>query len=469
MNSSIKHLLVYVSAVALLTCVLPGRVCAQTGANPYVIVADATSDSDRGLALQAAYNQAKTMSPSAANRITVLIPPGGYYFWGHCFTVDTPYIDLIGMVPVQMTMRIKTNIVIAGVSTVVEMTVAKPEPQGGLRLYSSGGTYVGVITQTASHVRIANMVLSSLASGPTNMNDAAGDEPAAYWPAAGLQDVTIEHVYFDHSNCFSMSYMGDYPGVYRDCVAGDGSFGMGFDTTGAASGSFQDCVAGDFSFGAEDMVFGGSGNFDHCTGGYDSFGGGGLATGHFAHCIGGYGSFGGDGGASSGLFEDCYAQDFSFGGSSVFSPTPGVYKNCVGGNYSFGEYGPLKGRFEFCRGGAVSFSGSQAIDPSAVLVHCFGGANSFGQYNTSSTDFNYVGTTSDTVSSINLHGQTINNGVFNGNGAGLVGVPGSAITGAVHVPGNIQTDGQFVGNGSALLISQQGDLSMGPFTAGPHP
>jgi len=40
----------------------------------------------------------------------------------------------------------------------------------------------------------------------------------------------------------------------------------------------------------------------------------------------------------------------------------------------------------------------------------------------------------------------------------------------LHVDGNVKvTNGQFIGNGSGLLISPQGDLSMGTFTAGTPP
>lgn len=51
-----------------------------------------------------------------------------------------------------------------------------------------------------------------------------------------------------------------------------------------------------------------------------------------------------------------------------------------------------------------------------------------------------------------------------------VGIGTNAPTERLHVSGNLKvSNGQFIGNGSGLLIAPQGDLSMGTFTAGTQP
>lgn len=55
-------------------------------------------------------------------------------------------------------------------------------------------------------------------------------------------------------------------------------------------------------------------------------------------------------------------------------------------------------------------------------------------------------------------------------GSGNVGIGTTSPSERLHVSGNVKvTSGQFIGNGSGLLISAQGDLSMGTFTAGTPP
>jgi hypothetical protein len=63
----------------------------------------------------------------------------------------------------------------------------------------------------------------------------------------------------------------------------------------------------------------------------------------------------------------------------------------------------------------------------------------------------------------------VNDNINGGNG--YVGVNTNTPAERLHVVGgNIRLDGgQFIGNGSGLLVSPQGDLSMGTFTSGPQP
>jgi hypothetical protein len=62
----------------------------------YLFVAANGTDAENAAELQAAYDKAKTMSPSEANRITIVAAPGKYYIT-EGFEMDTEYIDLVSL------------------------------------------------------------------------------------------------------------------------------------------------------------------------------------------------------------------------------------------------------------------------------------------------------------------------------------------------------------------------------------
>ena len=126
----------------------------------YVIVEQKQGDTDlqRGQKLLAAYAKAKTMRPGSTNRITVIIPPGTY---NTTITLDTDYIDLVGSVPVQMTKRISQLLVTNDPASSYERTVTIDPCPCTVILKAYGQA---VIYQTASHIRLANMVVNNIAS-----------------------------------------------------------------------------------------------------------------------------------------------------------------------------------------------------------------------------------------------------------------------------------------------------------------
>lgn len=64
----------------------------------YVIVEPTTSDTDNGTALLAAYTTAKALTGlTATNRATVIVPPGTYDMGASALTLDTQYVDILGM------------------------------------------------------------------------------------------------------------------------------------------------------------------------------------------------------------------------------------------------------------------------------------------------------------------------------------------------------------------------------------
>lgn len=110
-----------------------------------------------------------------------------------------------------------------------------------------------------------------------------------------------------------------------------------------------------------------SGIFKDCIGGNFSFGGGDTADGVFTNCIGGNYSFGGSQEAS-GTFTNCISGDYSFGPSYA----SGTFTNCVGGDSSFGFNVDLTGKLFYCRLTAGTF---RTVSLSGVTRFCLDGTN----------------------------------------------------------------------------------------------
>ena len=316
----------------------------------YVMVSEGTNDAQRGNNLQAAYATATTLSPSSSNRVAVIVPPGTYNLGTAGLVMNTSYVDLIGLVPAQMTTKQVFTNSAGSLSTKTIANVQCP-----VRISS------GTITQTVDYVRIESMILED------------------YYPSVSGTNTTLRHV-----SMTSMSWTAEYAGLYIDCVAGDESFGY----AAIVSGTFIDCVGSEESFGADNL--GTQGTFIDCTGGSDAFGGNSLhAGGTFIRCVGGDDAFGAEG-ESSGTFINCVGGNHSFSGDNT---ADGTYVGCIGGDFSFGGEGDAIGSFINCVGGNDSFGGDSGdggvLHTTAKLQHCKAGVNSFGSFNMASDDFNY--------------------------------------------------------------------------------
>jgi hypothetical protein len=335
----------------------------------YVIVAEGTNDLERGSNLQAAYSTATTLGPTASNRVVVLVPPGSYNLGATSLVMNTSYVDLIGLVPAQMTSKqVFTD------SAGITRTKTVANVQCPVLIYSSGSA--GTLKQNVDYVRIESLILNNTSSG------------LAYNPSVYGTNTVLRHV------SISSMYDLDYDGEYIDCVGGDSSFSY----DGNANGTFIDCVAGDSSFSGNnvasgtfigctggDACFGGwnvaSGTFIDCVGGDYTFGANNYASGTFIGCVGGLDSLGGNGAEASGTFIECTGAENSFGGPGGLAS--GTFIHCVGGTGSFGE---VSGTFTDCVGGTNSFG---TLDSTAKLQHCQGDPGSFGRFNMASQDFNY--------------------------------------------------------------------------------
>ena len=319
----------------------------------YVIVAAGTNDTHRGLNLLAAYATATTLSPSAISRVAVIVPPGGYDLGSTTgLVMNTSYVDLIGLVPVQQTTK---EVFTDWYGRKHTKTIAAV--QNVTVIYNSTASYA-TINQTADNIHIESLTLSN-----------ANGSGVAYDPAGAGASTVLRHVAMP-----TMTAVIEYAGLYIDCVGGNYSFGSGPDGGGGtASGTFIDCVGGDRSFARSGTA---SGTFRDCVAGGDNGfgGGGGTASGTFIDCVGGDGGFGGDGEASgtfigcvsdvnsfgagfaSGTFIDCTGGDYSFG-TTVAS---GMFRDCVGGDYSFGAIGVASGTFIGCVAWGGGFGGVEA-------------------------------------------------------------------------------------------------------------
>jgi hypothetical protein len=221
-----------------------------------------------------AYNYAKTLTPngaalSATNRVSVIIQPGNYTLAAQ-LTVDTQFVDLIGLGAIKL-------------------------ERGAVPAVIIGGNTLHV---TANDVRVKGI-------------------------SVGTQEFKIGNSLplqiFEDCTGGGSSFVGTASGTFTNCTGGIFSFG-GFVS---ASGTFTNCACGvDYGFGLSSS----SGTFTNCTGGNFSFGGFGGASGTFTNCTGGGSSFG----TPSGKFYQCRLTS----GSGPFQTVTGtgLMRNCIDGN-----------------------------------------------------------------------------------------------------------------------------------------
>ncbi|MBX7245405.1 MAG: hypothetical protein K1X53_07890 [Candidatus Sumerlaeaceae bacterium] len=330
----------------------------------YVIVEVTADPVQNGINLVTAYNRAEALTPhgqplSARNRAMVVVLPGQYDMTTGTLLMITNYVDLVGL------STARTDQYIFG---------------------ESSGQGTGILRQTASDVRIENLLVECTRSSG-GLTFSASD-PAAYFPDGALAGTVVTNCEFraDGTNAYSTRRAVEYSGTYTNCTGGRIAWG-GF---GTASGIFTDCIGGTASFGGLGIA---NGVFKNCTAIDNSFGGlGGTASGTFQNCTGTGGSFGGSGGTASGNFTNCTGGTDAFGGlgfSGFASNASGTFTNCVGGSGAFGgisgiPIGPVtvtvSGTFSGCIGGSYSFGGGPAISGNGAggkFLYCNGGTSSF--------------------------------------------------------------------------------------------
>jgi len=197
----------------------------------YLFVQANGTDIENAQELQAAYDLAKTMSPTTGNRIIVIAAPG-YYNFGSVFLMDTEFIDLVSLDG-------NRSIVFNGTETI--------------SIIANDIFVKGVDVQNKQFATDFNLNLLKVE------NCKGGDGSFGGYTEAS--------------------------GIFINCEGGDYSFGG----LANASGYFKGCQGGIFSFGGGGIS---SGIFEECKATSYSFGGEGIANGTYTRCIADYGSFG---------------------------------------------------------------------------------------------------------------------------------------------------------------------------------
>lgn len=219
-----------------------------------VSVEAAGSPAYNGASLLAAYAQAKTLTPngsalSATNRASVIVEPGMYDFDGQSLTLDTEFVDLVGL---------------DEKNTVLHTTNAS------------------TIVQSADDVAIRDLTAkcTNTAAAANNRTDPAAYDPARNLPNAKVKNVTLEGITNGHATTHDTVNTDSFVGTYEF-------------VTVKAGDAFQQ--------------FGGTGRFINSP---VSWGLGLASTARLYHCGGPTGSFASKDAAAKTLF--CYVNDAAY-------------------------------------------------------------------------------------------------------------------------------------------------------------
>ena len=252
--------------------------------------------------METAYATAKTMSPAADNKITVVVFPGEYGL-SEMLTLDTPFIDLVSITGNRDVILDRADVI------------------GDPFEFAPPSTFV---TSDALLIDADNVYVKGMVGKLRNSPNFLG--------MGGTSDYILP-----------LQVGDNLPNVVvENCKGGFVSFG------GTPLDITPKEISGTYINVETDTGFVGivSGTFTDCDG---SFGGNGIASGIFTNCVGSIASFGGGGnGIASGIFTNCVGGDDSFGTSGTAS---GIFTNCIGGNGSFGgkSMGILSGKLYSCR------------------------------------------------------------------------------------------------------------------------
>jgi hypothetical protein len=263
-----------------------------------------------GQNLVEAYNYAKTLTPNGAalstsNRVSVIIQPGNYRL-AATLTVDTQFVDLIGLGAIKLRRGCVPAVIIDG--NPLSITANDVDIKG-----ISVGSQVFTIGNN-----LPLQVIEDCVGGDTSFNPS-----------------TLAGTFINckgGSNSFAGSSGGAQTasGTFINCEAGANSFGGGF-TGNVSSGIFVNCTVGNNQgFSTSGTA---SGTFTDCEGGGNAFGGtpfpASTASGTFTNCIGGSNAFGGGGsGTATGKFYQCRLTSGTF--KTVTGA--GLMRNCIDGN-----------------------------------------------------------------------------------------------------------------------------------------
>jgi hypothetical protein len=450
------------------------------GTNAFCIVGGSGSAVTNAANLLAAYTAAKTKTPNGAalntaNRYTILLLPGVYDLGTNTLTLDTQFIDIVGVSP-----------------NTGAITYADRVDLGDTLIKGSGS--VVKLTSGPGDIRVANIAIftSGLGSfsyafdssvnipGPFKMQNVLVDGTGGGNDAPMVVGVTWGGVFIDvrcwHPRAFGAAFSsgGDISsGTFIRCKALATSFGM------TASGTFIDCEC-DAGMGKTTA----NGTYIRCREVVNAGDGGTLMGGTF-----------------TGTAIDCYTVD------GVLNYSSGIVQNCVFGTtvYNLGLQGPAATSGSQVVGNYARWAGTNTIGNSLLSsdatniwyagVGALGlpigttaqrpsnATNGFTRYNTDTarTEFysgstwnNHVRLGGDTmtgpltntasvltapiISGESLSGTTTNTSTFSGTftNTGNIGLSGTLLTGT----GSVGTPGISIGSTSYGLYQTGFNLAV---------
>jgi hypothetical protein len=311
----------------------------------YIFVPVTNNALTNGTNLLNAYTTSKTLAPgglalSSSNRVSIILPPGNYNLGSSSLTLDTQYVDIIGLT----------------------------KEAGHVTITSSNGT--SSIIQTANNVRCIGFTIK-------NTGNAGG-----WKPSSNLTLTYWENIIFTVDQTNSSIVLS---GTFKNCQATNSvNNGGGFvGSYGTASGTFTNCTGSNSGNGGGGLVgYSGiaSGTFTNCTGsntgiagGGGFVGGNGTASGTFTNCTGtntgSLGSgFAGTQGNASGVFNNCTGSNSGVQGGGFagrYASASGTFINCTGSNSGTsggGIVGPGGPTFNGASGTFINYTGSNSGD-----------------------------------------------------------------------------------------------------------
>lgn len=290
----------------------------------YAIVGGSAVATTNGTNLDAAYTVAKAATPhgaalSASNRYTLFLLPGVYDMGAGSLTLDTQFVDVIGLSD-------NTGQVLSTVGFTDQ----------GDTIITSTTTPINV-TAATQDITIGNLTLRTTTGGS---DSCLSTSQAGF--GADFKCFNTLLAYAGAGNRITQwdkSFNGTWTDVRAFNVTGaTGSRAFGASVAGAVtiSGTFVRCKADLLAWGGENNVsITLSGVFIDCESGQNSFGGSGAGgtntlSGTFLRCRPGVSAgnmFGGTNGVLSGVFDGCQA---SASGSCWGATMSGTMRNCSG-------------------------------------------------------------------------------------------------------------------------------------------
>ena len=306
---------------ALVGLTLVGRTLTASGGlatsgSAYSIVGGSAIALTNGLNLLAAYVTAKAATPhgaalSANNRYVIVLLPGVYDMGASTLTLDTEYIDIVGLSE-------NTG------------TIVYEEPiRYGETVITSSATPVNITVGNQQDIALINLCLKTTTSGTDNT---LGTSQSGF-----LAKLYVKNVLFVNAGAGSRAFPWGktYNGTWVDCRCyTTGAWGPIIGGTGVIDGTFIRCRGGVGAFGGDEsntaLVL--SGTFIDCEGSGRSFGGATIAGGtvtisgtfircrHIASTASTSPMFGQTAATVSGTFIDCEGNpgsSLNFGGKTI--------------------------------------------------------------------------------------------------------------------------------------------------------